>query len=150
MSTIRPATLADIERLLPLVEAYWAHDGVPGFEAARLRVQLVDFLSDSRAGSLWLAMQEDTAVGYLACCLIYSFEHGGWMAEVDELFVVEAHRGAGLGRQLLATAGKALSDQGCRYLQLQVADGNTAAQAWYANLGFHEKSGYRLWLGKPR
>ena len=58
---IRPATLADIDRLLPLVEAYWAHDEVPGFEAARLRVQLVDFLSDTRAGSLWLAMDGDDA-----------------------------------------------------------------------------------------
>jgi ribosomal protein S18 acetylase RimI-like enzyme len=75
------------------------------------------------------------AVGYLLCTFVYSFEHGGLMAEIDELFVGAAYRQQGIGRALLARARTALAACGCLWLQMQVADDNA-----------RRKSGYRLWV----
>jgi ribosomal protein S18 acetylase RimI-like enzyme len=143
---IRQALRSDTRQLLPLIEAYWRHDAIAGFESARLRRQLHEFLSTPAYGRGWLATGTGGAVGYLLCTLVYSFEHGGLMAEIDELFVGPEHRRHGIGQALLARARAALAADGCGWLQLQVADGNTQSQSFYSRLGFKQKSGYRLWM----
>jgi diamine N-acetyltransferase len=147
---IRAAVLSDARQLLPLMEAYWRHDGIAGYESARLRRQLHDFLSTPAYGRGWLATVSGGAIGYLLCTLVYSFEHGGLMAEIDELFVDPEHRRHGIGQALLARARTELAAHGCGALQLQVADGNTQSQSFYSRLGFKEKSGNRLWVAPLR
>jgi ribosomal protein S18 acetylase RimI-like enzyme len=147
---IRAAGSSDAGQLLPLIEAYWRHDAIAGYEPARLRRQLHEFLSTPAYGRAWLATGTGGAVGYLLCTLVYSFEHGGLMAEIDELFVSAEHRRRGVGQRLLARARTELSAHGCSALQLQVADGNIQSQGFYSRLGFKEKSGYRLWVAPLR
>jgi ribosomal protein S18 acetylase RimI-like enzyme len=139
-------TVSQIEQLLPLIESYWRHDTIVGYEPSRLRRQLTEFLSEAAYGCGWLATRGDTAVGYLLCSFVYSFEHGGLMAEIDELFVATAFRRQGIGQALLGRAQAELATRGCRHLQMQVADDNTRAQGFYRRLGFEQKTGYRLWL----
>jgi ribosomal protein S18 acetylase RimI-like enzyme len=139
-------TISDIEQLLPLIESYWRHDTIVGYEPSRLRRQLTEFLSEAAYGCGWLATHGNAAVGYLLCSFVYSFEHGGLMAEIDELFVAAPHRRQGIGRALLGRAQAELATRGYRSLQLQVADDNTQAQGFYSRLGFEQKTGYRLWL----
>lgn len=143
---IRPASIADAERLSPLIEAYWQHDGIAGFDPGRLRRQLEEFLARPAYGGGWLAMHAGVTVGYLLCVLVYSFEHGGLMAEIDELFIRPEYRRRGAGQALLTAARTQLAARGCGALQLQVADDNPGAQDFYARLGFRPKSGYRLWV----
>jgi ribosomal protein S18 acetylase RimI-like enzyme len=143
---IRPASIADAGPLLPLIQAYWQHEDIAGFEPARLSRQLDEFLAAPAHGRGWLAMHGALAVGYLLCAFVYSFEHGGLMAEVDELFVQPEYRRQGLGQALLAAARTELTAGGCGALQMQVADDNPGAQDFYRRLGFREKSGYRLWV----
>ena len=143
---IREASISDGGQLLPLIQAYWRHDDIAGFESARLQRQLDDFLATPNYGRGWLATHTGTAIGYLLCTFVYSFEHGGLMAEIDELFVSAQYRGQGIGRALLARARAALVARGCVCLQMQVADGDTQSQGFYSRLGFKEKSGYRLWV----
>src|ERR1700734_1345464 len=109
---IRQAVSSDTRQLLPLIEAYWRHDAIAGFESARLRRQLHEFLSTPAFGRGWLATGSGGALGYLLCTLVYSFEHGGLMAEIDELFVGPAHRRHGIGQALLAKARTELAAQG--------------------------------------
>src|SRR5450631_116369 len=129
---IREASISDGGQLLPLIQAYWRHDDIAGFESARLRRQLDDFLATPAYGRGWLAAHTGTAVGYLLCTFVYSFEHGGLMAEIDELFVSAPYRGQGIGQALLAAARPALVARDCVCLQMQVADGNTQSQGFYS------------------
>ncbi len=145
-TAIRDTAASDTERLLPLIEAYWRYDAIPGYDAARLRRQLGEFLSTPAYGCGWLALSDKLAVGYLLCTWIYSFEHGGLMAEIDELFVSAEHRAQGIGQALVARACSALPARGCVGLQMQVADDNFPAHRFYRRLGFEEKRGYRLWV----
>ena len=56
-------TVSDIEQLLPLIESYWRHDTIVGYEPSRLRRQLTEFLSEAAYGCGWLATRGDSAVG---------------------------------------------------------------------------------------
>jgi ribosomal protein S18 acetylase RimI-like enzyme len=143
---IRAASIADGVHLLPLIQAYWRHDGIAGYEPDRLQRQLDAFLANPGYGCGWLATHAGSAVGYLLCTLAYSFEHGGLMAEIDELFVSAEYRRRGIGQALLAGARSTLLARGCVGLQMQVADSNTQSQGFYSRLGFKEKSGYRIWV----
>jgi ribosomal protein S18 acetylase RimI-like enzyme len=143
---IREATLTDAPLLLTLVGAYWRHEGIAPRGPDRLRGQLEQFLSTPAYGQGWLAVAGDVAVGYLLCSFLYSFEHGGPMAEIDELYVEAAHRRRGIGRSLLQRALGQLAARGCVALQMQVSEHNAAARNFWARLGFSPKAGYRLWL----
>lgn len=143
---ILDVSLSEVDQLLPLIEAYWQHDSIVGYEPSRLRRQLREFLSEPAYGCGWLATRSDVAAGYLLCSFVYSFEHGGLMAEIDELFVAAPFRRQGIGQALLDKAQSELGARGCRHLQMQVADDNEEAQMFYSRLGFRQKTGYRLWV----
>jgi ribosomal protein S18 acetylase RimI-like enzyme len=147
---IREASTSDTEQLLPLIEAYWRHEEIVGYDAARLRRQLKEFLATPAYGRGWLATRTDVPVGYLLCSFVYSFEHGGLMAEIDEFFTAAPSRRQGIGQALLAGARSSLAALGCVWLQMQVADANTLARRFYTRQGFEEKAGYRLWLAPLR
>jgi ribosomal protein S18 acetylase RimI-like enzyme len=147
---IREASSSATGELLPLIEAYWRHEAIVGFEGARLRHQLEEFLSTPAYGRGWLATRASVAVGYLLCTFVYSFEHGGLMAEIDEFFVGAPYRRQGIGQALLARARSSMVALGCVCLQMQVADGNVQARDFYTRQGFEQKSGYRLWLSPLR
>ena len=55
-------------------------------------------------GDCWVADTGSDLVGYLLAAYIFSLEHGGLTAEIDELFVTAAGRSAGVGSQLLENA----------------------------------------------
>jgi GNAT superfamily N-acetyltransferase len=62
-----------------------------------------------------------------------------WEAEdcwIEDVFVDEAARGTGLGRALVRAAIDRAAERGCRRVDLDVDEDNTAARALYASLGF--------------
>jgi GNAT superfamily N-acetyltransferase len=75
---------------------------------------------------------------------VFSLEHGGLMAEIDEFFVLPAARAQGVGGQLLAAAEQALRQRGGVRLQLQLAVANTAARSFYERRGYGGRAGYQL------
>jgi GNAT superfamily N-acetyltransferase len=144
---IRSAVAGDIDSLIGLMEQYWRYDGIHGFNETRIRLQLQAFFSMPTYGCGWVAEEKGGALaGYLLTTFIFSFEHGGLTAEVDELFVTEGSRGKKLGTQLLSAACMGLEEHGCVSLQMQVATDNEAARAFYSGRGFAEKGGYTLWV----
>jgi ribosomal protein S18 acetylase RimI-like enzyme len=143
---IREATAADAKSLVALMLAYWAHEGIAPREPDSLRRQVEQFLSTPAYGQGWLAVAAEEPVGYLLCTFVYSFEHGGPMAEIDELFVDAQHRQQGIGRALLQRAQGHLAERGYVALQMQVSEHNARAQHFWARLGLSPKAGYRLWL----
>lgn len=148
MTQIRAAVPTDIPSLLALIRGYWEFEGIGGFEALRIEQLLARLLGDFRAGLVCVAESEGTLVGYLIAVLVLSVEHGGWMAEIDEFFVLPAARGAGTGSRLLASAEAALAQRGCVRLQLQLGTSNTRAREFYRQHGFGPRAGFEL-LDKP-
>ena len=92
----RPATLADLDTLLPLMRAFCAEDEHP-FETGAVRGALAGLLDDPGRGRAFMTSDAGVAVGYLVVCFGYSLEFRGRDAFVDELYVAPARRGRGPG-----------------------------------------------------
>lgn len=106
---IRLARISDIEALASLVERYWDFENLPGYDRSRIQALLAELLADSRQGHCWVAEREDRLVGYVLAVYLFSLEHAGLMAEIDELFVIPEKRGAKIGAALLNEATQAMS-----------------------------------------
>lgn len=142
--TIAAATAADIERLLPLVEQYWRFEAIEGFDAQRLAVLLWRVMSDASLGNVWLAEVDGIAAGYLLAVYVFSLEHQGLTAEIDEFFVGPAYRSLGVGSQLLASAEATFRVRGCTNVALQIGRDNEEARAFYRGHGYADRAGFDL------
>ncbi|MCB0127279.1 MAG: GNAT family N-acetyltransferase [Caldilineaceae bacterium] len=141
---IRQAAVADVPLLLPLVADYWAFESIPGFTAQRIASQLARLLSAPSRGQGWIALAEGMAVGYLLAVYVFSLEHFGLTAEIEEFFVLPTQRGNGVGAELLRIAEVAFIQAGCTNISLQLARGNDAARTFYHRFGYNERSAYEL------
>jgi GNAT superfamily N-acetyltransferase len=144
MLQIRQATIDDVPILLPLVEGYWAFEGISGFDSPRVSEQLSRLFSEPPLGCGWIAFVDGQPVGYLLAVYVFSLEHLGLTAEIDEFMVLEQQRGSGVGFALLRIAESAFTQAGCTNVSLQLSRGNDSARAFYHRYGYSERSGYEL------
>jgi GNAT superfamily N-acetyltransferase len=140
--------MADIPAITALVQRYWDFEAIEGFDARRIAALLGGLLSQPERGACWVAEADGRLCGYLLAVFMLSLEHGGLMAEIDEVFVTEEVRSAGLGSLLVAQAELELVEQGLVRLQLQLGVGNDRARLFYEKHGFRQRAGYEL-LDKP-
>ena len=141
---IRTATPADAPTLIPLVGQYWRFEAIEGFDPARVASLLKRVLSDSKLGHAWLATVDGAPAGYLLAVYVFSLEHQGLTAEIDELFVVPQYRGLGLGGRLLETAEETFRGSGCTNVSLQIGRDNNEARAFYRAKGYAGRAGFEL------
>ena len=145
---IRPAAVADIADLASLAQRYWEFESIGGFDRTRIERLLLGLLAEPQCGACWVAETDGQLCGYLLAVFMFSLEHGGLMAEIDELFVSHAMRSAGVGSQLVAQAERSLGERGLVRLQLQLGVDNERARRFYERHGFRRRAGYEL-LDKP-
>ena len=141
---VRTAGPDDIQDIASMVERYWAIEGIVGYSRQRIERLLARLLSETDLGGCWVATADASLCGYLLATLVFSLEHGGLMAEIDELFVVTDCRSAGVGRKLLRAAESELAARGCVRMQLQIGITNDRARAFYERFGYRRRSGYEL------
>ena len=145
---IRPATSADVSRVASLVQRYWEFETIEGFDRPRIEMLLRHLFSAPERGACWVAEAGGQLCGYLLAVFMFSLEHGGLMAEIDELFVSQEARSAGVGALLVTQAESDLARRGLVRLQLQLGVGNERARLFYERHGFRRRAGYEL-LDKP-
>jgi GNAT superfamily N-acetyltransferase len=145
---IRLAAVGDAAAIAALVERYWVFESIGGFDRQRIEALLRGLLSAPERGACWVAEAEGGVCGYLLAVFMFSLEHGGLMAEIDELFVSPEMRSAGVGTLLVAAAERDLAGRGLVRLQLQLGVDNHDARRFYERLGLSRRAGYEL-LDKP-
>jgi ribosomal protein S18 acetylase RimI-like enzyme len=141
---IRPAQAEDIDALLPMIEQYWRFEAIEGFDVGRMRGILARLLEDASLGRLWIANVYGEPAGYLLAVYVFSLEHQGRTAEIDELFIVPQHRNLGIGRDLLSAAEEQFRAEGCTNVSLQIGRANEAARRFYRGHGFEDRAGYEI------
>ena len=133
-----PAGPDQLEALLAMMRELQVDDPwEEPFDEEILRPNLERLLGDPTIGLAFVAFEGDEAAGYLVVCFEYSLEYRGKGAWVDELFVKAAHRGRGIGTQLLDLAEDASRRAGAKVLHLEVNRGNPAREL-YRRRGFSE------------
>lgn len=87
-------------------------------------------------GIILLARVGRRPVGIAALSFLWTLEHGGRAIWLDELYVVPALRGRGIGRRLLLAAMEAAAAAGAVALDLEVERTHARAANLYEREGF--------------
>ena len=140
--TVIEAMPGDLERLVPLVADFHAFEHVTMTDTARRRA-VANLLDDPKLGRIWRIELDAVLIGYIAIGFGYSIEFGGRDGFLDEFYLTKAHRGRGLGRQVLRQVKDQLPRHGVHALHLEVHPDNARAQGLYAAEGFQLRD-YRL------
>jgi ribosomal protein S18 acetylase RimI-like enzyme len=140
---IRLAASDDLPVLVGLMRGYYRDDGLQ-FDENAARAAMQRLLAEPQWGRVWLAFEEQHAIGYMALCIGFSLELGGNDAFIDEVFVLPEFRGRGWGRRLLEAAGRAARELNVRAIHLEVDRHNESAQRLYRSLGYGMRDRYIL------
>jgi diamine N-acetyltransferase len=133
--TFVQATPADLDELLPWIQAYYLFDEIP-FVEANLRRGLAVLLQDRSLGGAWLVQHQQQTVGYFVLTFGFDLEFGGRQATLTELYLDASSRHHGLGAATLAFVEETLVALGVHALELQVEADNIEARAFYQRAGF--------------
>ncbi len=135
----RTAGAADQDRLLAMMQAFYAEDRIV-HDQARIVAALRGLWVDPAQGVILLLStggRTDVPVaGYLVLTVCFSLEQGGRHALLDELYLEASMRGRGFGAQALMLARQWARAMALPALRLEVHRHNTRAKALYERAGF--------------
>lgn len=130
MTTFKPLEISDISIITQMMQDFYAIDNYPmDVEVAKTLFQ--EFISNEHLGKSWLIYSENEIVGYIILTFIFSFEYGGKIAFVDELFIKEIARGKGFGKEAIQFIQQEVPKLSLKLLYLEVEPHNENAQKLY-------------------
>jgi ribosomal protein S18 acetylase RimI-like enzyme len=123
-----------VSSLIAAFRDWWGKDE-PSLEQIRATVRV---LLEDEATEFLLAAPDDDDPAAGVCQLRYrlSVWTGAGDCWLEDLYVEDRARGAGLGRALVTASLERAARRGCRRVELDVNEQNTAGLAFYEGLGF--------------
>jgi GNAT superfamily N-acetyltransferase len=131
---VRQATIADLDLIAPLFDAYREFYRKPA-ETERARRFLLDRFSNNQS-IVFLAFHADEAVGFAQLYPSFSSGSLGRILILNDLFVAPEARRQGAGAWLLEAAANYGRQIGALRLTLSTEHTNTAAQSLYERSGW--------------
>ena len=130
MTTFKPLEISDISIITQMMQDFYAIDNYPmDVEVAKTLFQ--EFITNEHLGKSWLIYSENEIVGYIILTYIFSFEYGGKIAFLDELFIKETARGKGFGKEAIQFIQQEVPKLSLKLLYLEVEPHNENAQKLY-------------------
>lgn len=122
--------------------------------SAEARRTLIPGLQQHPTTIIFLAYQGGEAIGIALCFLGFSTFAARSLINIHDLAVLPAHRGQGVGRQLIAEVERKARNMDCCKLTLEVQENNHTARQVYEAMGFAQAvyqaaAGGSLFLSKP-
>jgi GNAT superfamily N-acetyltransferase len=135
MLRIETARNADLAPIVQLLRTQLAEHDIALTEQSLQRATR-GLIEDHTRGRILTARVDGELVGVAVISFLWTLEHGGPAAWLDEVYVAPARRGGGIGRQLVEAAMQVARDNGCIALDLEVDAGHEVAERLYERLGF--------------
>ena len=130
MTTFKPIEIKDISFITQMMQDFYAIDNYPmNIEVTQELFQ--EFITNENLGKSWLIYSENEMVGYFILTFIFSFEYGGKIAFIDELYIKEKFRGKGIGKQAIQFIQSEVPKLSLKLLYLEVEIHNKNAQKLY-------------------
>ena len=98
------------------------------------KVRHIDNDITANADGIFVAEIDDQVIGYITARIDQETKVGG----IPNLGVLPGYRGAGIGRQLIATAVVYAKEAGMLYLRIETLAHNPIGQYLYPSCGFQE------------
>ena len=142
---VRLAAAEDWQGFLVLVEALYEELG----EDRPPERRLITLFDDAVAPSpfkLFFAVEGGELCGMLSLAITPTTQGAGCFGYLDDVFVLEQHRGQGIGAKLMREALDYARRSGCVRVELGTRRDNVHARRLYERLGFQQVDGVRYWL----
>ncbi len=146
--TIRKATRGDAPAIHEMVVALARATGKLDLVTSAPDDIARDGFGERPAFDALIAFDGLHAVGLALYFPEYSTWRGRRGIYLQDLYVSEAARGAGVGRRLIEALAAEAGRQGAAYLRLAVDEANARAAAFYERLGFVESREDRMFMLK--
>ena len=130
MTTFKPLEKVDIPTITQMMQDFYAIDNYP-MEVDESKKLFQEFITNENLGKSWLIFSENEIVGYIILTFIFSFEYGGKIAFIDELFIKETARGKGFGKEAIQFIQGEVPKLSLKLLYLEVETHNENAQKLY-------------------
>lgn len=142
-TTVRRATIADLDALAPLFDAYRRFYGQPG-DLPRARDFLAARMDDPGAGGpdaiVFLATVDGAPAGFTLLYPMWSSVATARILVLNDLFVAESARRRGVAQALLGAARDFGRAHGALRLVLETTRDNVVAQALYHRAGWQAEA----------
>ena len=133
--TLRPATPGDVPAILRCIRGLAEYERLPD-QCIATEARLADTLfGPAPAAEVVLACRGDETAGFALWFRSYSTFLAQPGIYLEDLFVLPAHRGRGLGRRLLGHLAQTAAARGYGRVEWAVLDWNTDAIRFYESLG---------------
>lgn len=137
----------DVADLLPLLRAYCDFYRVAPSDADLVALCRALIADPDREGIQLIARGENMrAVGFATIYWTWSTTRAGRVGVMNDLFVAEGSRGAGVAEALIDACRKECAGRGVRRLSWQTAPENSRAQAVYERIGATRERWVDYWL----
>ncbi|KAF2518218.1 GNAT family N-acetyltransferase [Flavobacterium salilacus subsp. salilacus] len=127
------------------MEEFYGIDNYP-INIEKSKNLLKEFILNDMLGSGWLILHEGQTVGYVILTFVFSFEYGGRIVILDELYIRKNERGLGLGSKTLDFIHAQAKLLGIKIIYLEIEDHNEAARQLYLskNYTLHHRGSMKL------
>lgn len=133
---IQIAKEGDIPALIDLLFVLFSQEKEFNPDSAAQERGLTRIIQDRELGAVLVAKKENKVVGMVNLLFTVSTALGERVALLEDMVVIPAARGSGVGSALLAEAMEFARKQGCKRITLLTDRDNEAAQRFYAKQGF--------------
>ena len=133
-TTIRPATRADVPRILAFIRALAAFERMPEAVTATEESLEREGFGPNPYYFCLIAEHDGRAAGYA----LYFYKYSTWVGPgifLEDIFVEPELRGLGIGKLLLQRVAAIATEKGCARLEWAVLDWNTPAIEFYKAMG---------------
>lgn len=130
MITFKPSEKVDIPTITQMMQDFYAIDNYP-MDVEESKKLFQEFITNENLGKSWLIFSENEIVGYIILTFIFSFEYGGKIAFIDELFIKETARGKGFGKEAIQFIQGEVPKLSLKLIYLEVETHNENAQKLY-------------------
>jgi GNAT superfamily N-acetyltransferase len=138
---VRPISVEELDELLPLVAGYQTfYEAKPDVE--RNRRFFSQFIHPSNRGLLLGAWLKDRLVGFATLYWFFSSTEATDTVLLNDLFVRDDVRGAGIGRMLVERALDETRRRGGKHLEWYTSPDNLSAQRLYDSLPGAKRSAW--------
>ncbi len=138
---ISHAEIKDIPDLCYMMRDFYAIDFYP-FDATVAENNFVKFLKDGNFGYCFKIIFEGKIAGYFILARYFSFEFGGEILFLDELFIKPEFQGKSLGKKALEFVKDFSAEHNFKVVLLEIENHNEKAKKLYEHYGFqnHKRS----------
>ncbi len=131
---IRPGKKEDLPQVLELIRELAIYERAANEVENTVEMMLEDGFGEHPVYGFFVAEKDDKIIGLA----LYYYRYSTWKGKclyLEDIIVTEAHRGAGIGRELLDKIVEKAKEDNVRRVNWQVLDWNEPAINFYKKVG---------------